>query len=147
MLSGPTDESDLNGEPLNDDQIHSAPDGLWFDPDGRLWIQTDMSESVQNEGVFAQFGNNQMLACDTENKVLRRFLTGPLGQEITGVITTRDQRTMFINVQHPGATTTAEQFAAGDLVGTWPDHGTDNTSYARSATVVITKDDGGIIGS
>jgi secreted PhoX family phosphatase len=51
---------------------------------------------------------------------------------------------MFINVQHPGATTTAENFAAGNINSRWPDGG---TSIPRSATVVITKNDGGIIGT
>ena len=37
----------------------------------------------------------------------RRFLVGPRGCEITGVMTTPDQTTMFINVQHPGEATTA----------------------------------------
>src|SRR5690606_4646619 len=101
-------------------------------------------ESVQNQGDFAQFGNNQMLCCDPEKGELRRFFTGPVGQEITGVITTPDQRTMFINVQHPGATTSAEEFAAGSLTSTFPDY---NDNYPRSVTLVITKDDGGVIGS
>lgn len=144
VLAGPTDDSNLNGKPLDNNQIFNSPDGLWFDPDGRLWIQTDISESVMNAGDFAQFGNNQMLCCDPEKGDLRRFLTGPIGQEITGVITTPDQRTMFVNVQHPGATTTPTDFAAGKLSGTFPDH-SDN--YPRSVTLVITKDDGGIIGS
>lgn len=41
-----------------------SPDGLWFDRDGRLWIQTDISESAMNKGDYAQFGNNQMLCAD-----------------------------------------------------------------------------------
>lgn len=144
-LAGPTDDSEFNGEPLNDEQIFNSPDGLWFDKDARLWIQSDISESVMNTGDWAQFGNNQMLGCDPENKTLRRFLTGPIGQEITGVITTPDQRTMFVNVQHPGATTTPDEFAEGDINSRFPDY--DNNIYPRSATLIITKDDGGIIGT
>jgi hypothetical protein len=77
---------------------------------------------------------------------LRRFLTGPIGQETTGVITTPDQTTMFINYQHPGATISAEDFATNDLTGkgNWPLGG---NHYGRSATVVISKDDGGVIGT
>ncbi len=143
ILAGPPEDSQFDGQSLTADQIFNSPDGLWFDRDSRLWIQSDISESVQNSGDFAQFGNNQMLACDPVNKDLRRFLTGPLGQEITGVITTPDQKTMFMNVQHPGATTSPDDFAAGNLKGTWP----HNARYGRSATVVITKDDGGVIGT
>jgi secreted PhoX family phosphatase len=66
-----------------------------------------------------------------------------MGQEITGVITTPDGKTMFINVQHPGATTSPENFAQKEIDSHWPDGG---SSYPRSATVVITRADGGVIG-
>ncbi len=129
---------------LGDDNIFACPDGLWCDPDGRLWIQTDIGEEVQNTGPFAVFGNNQMLAADPRSGEIRRFLTGPVGQEITGVIATPDQTTMFVNVQHPGSTTSAEDFAAGKLRSHWPDGG---ASVPRSATLVITRNDGGKIGA
>jgi secreted PhoX family phosphatase len=146
VLAGPEDNSrKLSGRSLDGDNIFSSPDGLWFDPDSRLWIQTDMSESVLNKGDDAQFGNNQMLVADPDTGEIRRFLTGPIGQEITGVITTPDQRTMFINVQHPGATTTDEEFATGNFKSRWPDQ--NPAMNPRSATVVITKDDGGVIGT
>jgi len=146
VLAGSPDNSrTLEGKSLDADNIFSSPDGLWIDPSGRLWIQTDMSESVLNKGDHEQYGNNQMLAADPRTGEIRRFLTGPMGQEITGVVTTPDQRTMFINVQHPGATATAEDFVAGSLPSSWPDHAAG--MYPRSATVVITKDDGGVIGS
>lgn len=143
LLAGPAEDSEFNGQALNQDQIFNSPDGLWFDAEGRLWIQTDISESVMNTGDFTEFGNNQMLAADPVTKELKRFLTGPLGQEITGVVTTPDGKTMFVNVQHPGATTSPEDFAEGKLVGTWPHTG----PYGRSATLVITREDGGVIGS
>jgi secreted PhoX family phosphatase len=50
---------------------------------------------------------------------------------------------MFVNVQHPGAHTSKEDFAAGKLGSQWP----DGKGYPRSATVVITREDGGIIGA
>ncbi|MDO5624865.1 MAG: PhoX family phosphatase [Pseudomonadota bacterium] len=143
ILAGPEGDSSFNGQPLTAHQIVNSPDGLWFDHDARLWIQSDIGEGVMNTGDYAQFGNNQMLAADPVAHDLRRFLTGPIGQEITGVVTTPDGTSMFINVQHPGATTTAADFAAGKLLGTWPNQG----MYPRSATVVITKDDGGKIGT
>ncbi len=146
LLAGPTGNSrTLSGQSLNSDNIFSSPDGLWFDPEGRLWIQTDMSEEVLNKGDHAQYGNNQMLAADPRTGEIRRFLTGPIGQEITGVVTTPDMKTMFVNVQHPGATTSKEDFAAGKFLSRWPEKGA--SSYPRSATLVITKNDGGVIGS
>ncbi|WP_159786083.1 PhoX family protein [Sodalinema gerasimenkoae] len=146
VLAGPEDDSEtLQGKGLDETNIFASPDGLWFDLDRRLWIQTDISESVMNQGKHAQFGNNQMLAADPDTGEIRRFLTGPIGQEITGVVSTPDQRTLFINVQHPGATTSGEAFAAGSVTSRWPDH--SPTLYPRSATVVITKVDGGVIGT
>ncbi|HUF72706.1 MAG TPA: PhoX family phosphatase [Gammaproteobacteria bacterium] len=134
---------DANGEPLTADSMFGCPDGLWIDPDRRLWIQTDAPDASGD--AYAALGNNMMLAADPDTGEIRRFLTGPIGQEITGVIATPDQTTMFVNVQHPGAgATSAEAFARGEHASRWPDGG---TSYPRSATVAITKDDGGRIGS
>ncbi|MGZ8995395.1 MAG: PhoX family protein [Rhodospirillales bacterium] len=145
VLAGATDTSrTFGGEALSDDSIFACPDGLWFDAEGRLWIQTDIGEEAQNRGPFAVFGNNQMLAADPGSGEIRRFLTGPVGQEITGVITTPDQTTMFVNVQHPGSSTSAEDFAAGRLSSHWPDGG---DQVPRSATLVITRLDGGKIGA
>jgi secreted PhoX family phosphatase len=146
VLAGPeSDSATLVGSALNEDNKFVCPDGLWVDNDSRVWIQTDISESVQNLGEFAEFGNNQMLVADPRTGEIRRFLTGPTGQEITGVVTTPDQRTMFINVQHPGATASDADFAAGNLNSRWPNQ--NPNVYPRSATVVITKDDGGVIGT
>ncbi len=134
---------DAAGRALGQDAIFACPDGLWFDPDRRLWIQTDMGEENMYKGKLAPFGSNQMLCANPETGEIKRFLVGPVGQEITGVVTTPDQRTMFINVQHPGANTSKEDFAAGKTASTWP----DGKGYPRSATVVITREDGGVIGA
>lgn len=133
-----------NGRKLTADNIFACPDGLWFDYEARLWIQTDIGESTQNKGDMAVMGNNQMLCADPATGEMRRFLTGPVGQEITGVVTTPDGRTMFVNVQHPGATTAPKDWAAGTLVSHWPDGG---SAIPRSATLVISREDGGVVGS
>ncbi len=105
-----------------------SPDGLWADPDGRLFIQTDGS---QPNGA-----NDQMLVADSTTGDLRRMFTGVRGAEVTGVAVTPDRRTMFINLQHPG-NGNPEETQFPDYAGGIP----------RDATVVITKKDGGIIGS
>jgi uncharacterized protein len=135
---------------LDDSDIFGSPDGLWIDGDGRLWIQTDISNSSQNRADrgYDRIGNNQMLAADPATGEIRRFLVGPRGCEITGVITTPDQRTMFVNVQHPGETTNAwgtPTPANPRAVSNWPDF--DPAGRPRSATVVIRKTDGGVIGT
>jgi uncharacterized protein len=123
--------------------IFGSPDGLWFDARGVLWIETDISTSALNKGDYANIGNNQMLAADVATKDIRRFLTGPKGCELTGVVTTPDGRTMFVNIQHPGETPRERSDPANPTaVSTWPDGG-----RPRSATVVIRKNDGGVIGT
>lgn len=145
VLAGDQNDSrDLAGNALVEDNIFASPDGLWIDADRRVWIQTDISESEMNTGIYEVFGNNQMLVANPETGEIKRFLTGPVGQEITGVVTTPDQRTMFVNVQHPGATTTEEAFAEGRFTSHWPEGG---SAIPRSATLVITREDGGIIGA
>jgi secreted PhoX family phosphatase len=149
---------DLRG---GSDNIHSgntfnSPDGLAFDADGRLWIQTDGNYS--NTSHYAGQGNNQMLVADVKTKKIDRFLVGPAGCEITGITWTPDGKTLFINVQHPGeasghpnAPTPAggmsmDVFLANNPTSfsSWPDRNPD--SRPRSSTVVITKNDGGKIG-
>jgi hypothetical protein len=143
LFGGGPDTGRTAAGPLTADNILGCPDGLWFDADGRLWVQTDIGEAEQNKGPHEQFGNNQMLAANPDTGEMRRFLAGPPGQEITGVIVTPDKRTMFVNVQHPGATTSAADWAAGRPNSRFP--GGNGTPL--SATLVITKNDGGVIGT
>lgn len=132
MLAGPeTDSIGPNGQPLTADNRLASPDGLWFDEEGRLWIQTDMSGSQLNSGPF---GNNQMLVAEPRTGELKRFLVGPVGAEVTGITATPDFRTLFVNIQHPGEGSTAT-----NLRSTWPD---GSGQRPRSATVIITREDG-----
>jgi len=126
--------------------IFGSPDGLWVDQRGILWIETDISTSTISKGDYARFGNNQMLAADPVSREVRRFLTGPSGCEITGVITTPDGTSMFIDIQHPGETASERSNpAAPKAVSSWPDGAAGGRP--RSATIVIRRTDGGIIGA
>ena len=64
-----------------DQPLFGSPDGIWVDPDGRVWIQTDISNSSQNLASrgYDRIKNNAMLAADPKTGELRRFLTGPRG--------------------------------------------------------------------
>ena len=124
------------GTTLSEDNHFACPDGLWFDHHERLWIQTDMSGATMQEGPF---GNNGMLAADPVTGEVKRFLVGPVDCEITGVITTPDSRTMFVNVQHPGESSGHGQFSSH-----WPD---GEGRRPRSSTIIITREDGGVIGA
>ncbi len=124
--------------------IFGSPDGLWVDPRGVLWVQTDASSSVMGQGDYARLPNNQMLAGDPATGEFRRFLVGPRGCEVTGIAMAPDLCTLFVNIQHPGESPSDESDPAQPLRhSSWPDgHG-----RPRSATVVITREDGGPIGS
>lgn len=127
----------------------ASPDGLWFDRDGRLWIQTDVSGSVINRGDYQRLGNNQMLVADVGSGEIRRFLTGPKGCEITGISATPDSRSLFINVQHPGEVAGGRSPASAPLAGSgWPANQFAGVTGGRprSATLVIRRDDGGVVG-
>jgi len=99
-----------------------------------MWIQTD--------GTQPDESNNQMLCADPATGEIRRFLTGPVDCEVTGVTMTPDNKTMFINIQHPGDSGPASNPTE---TSTWPDGA--RAGRPRPATVIITKDDGGVIGT
>lgn len=125
---------------------YGSPDGLYVAPSGRLWIQTDVSGSTINSGAYAGFGNNQMLCADPRTGETRRFLVGPNICEVTGVFVTPDEKTMFVGIQHPGeAPSGSNDPNDPKQYSSWPDG--DDGERPRSSLVVITKDDGGEIGS
>jgi len=105
-------------------------EGSYSDPDGRLFIQTD---GGQKDGL-----NNQLLVADTLTGELRRLFTGVSGDEITGITLTPDRRTLFINTQHPGNGDPSVTNFPAEL---------DGVTVPRDCTFVITRKNGGIIGS
>lgn len=118
---------------INADNMFNSPDGIGFDKAGRLWIQTDGNYS--NQGDFAGQGNNQMLCGDPNTGEVRRFLTGPIACEITGLTFSADYKTMFVGVQHPGEKGAPSHYPGG------------GDSKPRSTIVAITREDGGVIGA
>jgi len=85
---------------------------------------------------------------------LKRFLVGPVECELTGCTETPDGKTLFANVQHPGEGLTAAQVTDPTTYKSrWPGNAGyqavagNTTSRPRSATIAITKNDGGRIGS
>ncbi|HEX4858690.1 MAG TPA: PhoX family phosphatase [Usitatibacteraceae bacterium] len=128
LLGGPNERT--AGQTGDD---FACPDTLVFSPDGTLWIGTDGAPQVG-------LGNDALLAADPRSGAVRRFLTGPRGCEITGLTFTPDGRTAFVNIQHPGA-----GFEHDPHWKPWPS-GVPG-ERPRSATVVITRNSGGVIGS
>jgi secreted PhoX family phosphatase len=168
------DASKVNLSNLTSDQDFSSPDGLIFSPStGICWIQTDdgaytdVTNCMMLAGMPGQVGDGKkvslsytkaagdVLVVDTYvGKVatadtLKRFLVGPVGSEITGLCETPDGKALFVNIQHPGETTSQANLAdPTKYTSQWP----SNAGYGagkrpRSTTVVVTKNDGGRIGS
>ncbi len=133
LAGNPTVHSDAyaGSDNVNADNMFNSPDGLKFDSNGLLWIQTD--GNYGNDGDFAGQGNNQMLAGDPVTGEIRRFLVGPNECEVTGLSWSPDRRTMFVGIQHPGE----------DGNSHWPEGG---DSVPRSAIIAITREDGGLVG-
>jgi uncharacterized protein len=126
--------------------LFACPDGLCFDPQGFLWIATDVFCDVLNQGDYVNFGNNQLLAADTATGEIRRFLTGPVACEITGPVFAPDGRSLFVNIQHPGENSSMRSDPSNaKAFSSWPDG--EKGNKPRSATIVIRKTDGGVIGS
>ncbi len=168
--------TNINLSGLTADNDFSSPDGLWFGRASNasgmvkplMWIQTD-------DGAYTDVTNCMMLAAQpgtvgdggartitntgsggatatqatrvgaAPGANMKRFLVGPVECEITGVDTTPDGRTMFVGIQHPG-----ENGAPATPSSHWPDSQATGTAGAtvrpRSAIVIITKNDGGLVG-
>ncbi len=112
------------------DNMFNSPDGISFDAAGRLWVLTDGKDS--NEGKFAGMGNNQMLCSDPTTGEIKRFMTGPIACEITGLCFSDDNQTLFVGIQHPlaGEDNAPSHFPAG------------GDSKPRSSIVMIHREDG-----
>jgi uncharacterized protein len=142
-----------NGPRLTEDNYFASPDGIWIDQLGTLWIQTDMSGSQQaGTSSDGNFGANQMLAANPKTGEIKRFLIGPNDQETTGVVSTPDGKTLFVNFQHPG-----DRSQPGVFTSNWPKTVYQTAGDAavmadpsgprpRSGTIVITRNDGGVVG-
>lgn len=158
---------------LGEDNDFSSPDGLYFDQRttgaaGLLWIQTDDSaySDVTNcmmlaaipghvgdgHATITRDGQATIKGKNATPDTVRRFLVGPFDSEITGVTITPDGKTLFFNVQHPGEDKDSADFTTHTFTSHWPGNqaiASDSAHHGhrrpRSATVVVTRQDGGPI--
>jgi secreted PhoX family phosphatase len=156
-LSGLTAENDF-----------SSPDGLWFSRTGICWIETDdgaytdvtncmllaslpgtvgdgAARTITNtDATGASRTQSTFVGAQPTTARLRRFLVGPVQCEITGITESPDGRALFVNIQHPGEDTSAALIGEPSKYPShWPDGG---LARPRSATIVIQREDGGVIG-
>jgi uncharacterized protein len=120
----------------------SSPDNVAIDPQGRLWISSDQGGAQARNNI-----PDGMYCCDLEGAgraVVKFFFAAPKGAEMCGPEFTPDGLTLFVAPQHPaeadGYVSTFENPSTR-----WPDF--SDSMPPRPAIVVITKDDGGPIGS
>ena len=113
-------------------QMFGSPDGIWVDPEGRVFVQTDGAQPGGN--------NDQLLVADPVTREFKRLFTGVKGSEVTGVTTTPDRKTMFVNLQHPGDGSAAVSNFPEFFVGA-------SGPVPRDCTIVIKRINGGVIGS
>ena len=167
------DPATINLSGLDASNDLSSPDGLWFglpsNASGQvtpvMWIETD-------DGAYTDVTNCMLLAAipgtagdggtravtstlngqtgtvttrigKAPGATLRRFLVGPKECEITGIHSTPDGRSLFVNIQHPG-----ENGGPANITSNWPANQSAPATgqRPRSATIVITRDDGGVVG-
>ena len=169
--------TNVNLSGLNATNDFSSPDGLVFGPaTGILWIQTDDGAYTDKSNCMmlaclpGKVGDGKKVSLDNSLTVgvstttskqetfvgavmgdgqLRRFLVGPAGCEITGLVEAADGKTIFVNIQHPGETTPALGLAADfTFESQWPgNQGYGVAGRPRSATLAIRRTDGGKIGA
>jgi secreted PhoX family phosphatase len=169
------DQARVNLSALTGDQDFSSPDGLWFSPrTGLCFIQTDDGAYTDTTNCMMLVGRpgavgdgstpsisytkadgstvtvQTRMGAKPTAATLRRFLVGPKDCEITGITETPDGRTVFVNIQHPGETISKAH--VGDpakFLSHWPGNAGYGAGGAnarpRSATIVITRNDGGVI--
>ena len=174
LFGAEEDMTDANLSGLTAKNAFSSPDGLWFSKaTGICWIQTDDNAYTDETNCMllaaipGQVGDgdkvtvkNKMVVNGVEQTgtqetfmgaalgeaKLRRFLVSPAGAEVTGITETADGRTLFVNIQHPGELSKALSTGMAPQ-STWPgNQGVGVKGRPRSATIVITRKDGGVIG-
>jgi len=164
------DRNNVNLSGLDASNDFSSPDGLWFSRRGLLWIETDDHAYRDSSncmllaaipGAVGDGAEREVISRDGEQQktikthvgatatpdTLRRFLVGPVDCEITGLAESHDGKALFVNIQHPGETTNEKGFditKPSTYLSHWPEGG---DTRPRSATIVITRDDGGLIGA
>jgi uncharacterized protein len=110
----------LGGEPAEGGLGFSNPDNLLFDRTGNLWMVNDMSSDKINRAVPKRmdgekpisqsdlrglYGNNSIWFIPTHGKDAGKtflFGMGPMECETTGPFFSRDHKTLFLSIQHPG---------------------------------------------
>ena len=119
------------------------PDNCAVDAASRLWVATDgnnLGDTGRADGVWAMETEGALRGTS------RLFFRVPIGAEMCGPYFTPDDKTFFVAVQHPGAEDREGNPVTFDTPSTrWPDF--KDGMPPRPSIVVITREDGGVIGA
>jgi secreted PhoX family phosphatase len=129
----------------------ASPDNMAFSGLNDLWVVTDVSSSQLNRpgGAFAWHQNNAIFYVPLRGRNANtafRFANGPVEAELTGPTFVPRQKTLFLNVQHPGEETPNKGGVVGDpatFTSWWPDGnktaGTGTPGKPKPSLVAIRK--------
>ncbi len=110
----------------------SCPDNLEFDPNHNLWVTNDISGKSIGKGKYEKFKNNGLFSIPTmgvnAGKVFQ-IASAPTHAEFTGPTFTKDAKTLFLSVQHPGELSKPDKFTSD-----WP----VRKEEPKSAVITIT---------
>lgn len=116
----------------------SCPDNCAFDSKGRMLIATDGAPTAAGIADAVYMTD----VAGAGRGLTKQFFSAPSGAEVCGPLLTRDDRNLFVAIQHP-AEESGSTFEKPS--NRWPDE--QAGMPPRPSVVVITKRDGGPIGA
>ncbi|MGI9345676.1 MAG: PhoX family protein [Gammaproteobacteria bacterium] len=136
LLAGRNDEEAGFQHPASTEGSYFVnPDNLVCDAGGNLWIATDGAPDFGLADTLMVCG----LSGD-KRRYASRFLTAPAGAEVTGTSFTPDGSTLFLSIQHPGASRTSHFHQP---LNRWPDFHPDLPP--RPSVIAVHRTDGGTL--
>ena len=125
--------------------------------DGVAVTIVNKADGSPNAAVTSDVSVTTKMGRKMSDTTFKRFLTAPKGAEVTGITESADGKVLFINIQHPGENTAVANIGdTSRYESHWPGNGAGlSAAYGpggagarpRSATVMITRNDGGVIGT
>lgn len=131
----------VNGHQFASGARFAMPDNITFDKAGNAWFTTDGTPDSFpcNDGIYVV-----STTAPTPREV-KRFLTGPVGCELTGPLLSPDNKTFFCGLQHIGEADVAGNSYRAQQdkpFSTFP-----NEVWPRDTIIYVRRKDGGIIGT
>lgn len=130
-----------DGKPTTLGDRFAMPDNITFDNFGNAWFTTDGTPDTFpcNDGIYVADTNAPA------PRMVKRFLTGPIGCEITGPFMSEDNKTFFCGLQHIGSADAKGIGYRGEQdtpFSTFP-----NKIWPRDTIIYVRRKDGGIVGT